>query len=167
MQNIDVNIKKNDVTFDLTSSPTDTSSQHAAAFSFDENAVNGQSEYSDSQMHTDEFEMGNTRKKLMGDSDRYNDMEFPDTETDLDPAEVTLTDFIETTDSEATDWKSMFARNTNPQLYANTLAELQRQIKNQQINTDGSVKDQEEPGEKKNEDPPKSHDSHLIDPSNH
>lgn len=168
VQNIDVNNKKNDVTFDFTSSPTATSPQHPTAFSFDENAVNGQSEYSDSQMHADEFEIGNTRKKLIGDSDRYNDMEFPDTETDLDPAEVTLTDFIETTDSEATDWKSMFARNTNPQLYANTLAELQRQIKNQQINTDGSaIEHQEEPGEKKNEDPAKSHDSRLIDPSNH
>ena len=34
------------------------------------------------------------------------DEDFADTETDLDPTEVTLTDFVETTDSEVVEWKA-------------------------------------------------------------
>ena len=38
------------------------------------------------------------------------DDDFADTETDFDPAEVTLTDFVETTDSEVVEWRANILR---------------------------------------------------------
>ncbi|OHT01440.1 hypothetical protein TRFO_31766 [Tritrichomonas foetus] len=55
-----------------------------------------------------EMPIGHQRKESID-----NDQDFPDTETDLDPAEVTLTDFAETTDSEAIDWSSVIAAANN------------------------------------------------------
>ena len=45
---------------------------------------------------------------VMGDGP--DPLDFADTETENDPAEVTLTDFMETTDSEVVDWKSIISK---------------------------------------------------------
>ena len=43
------------------------------------------------------------------EKEKDNFSKFSDTETNIDPAEVTLTDFIETTDSKAVDWNFFLA----------------------------------------------------------
>lgn len=71
-------------------------------------------------------------KDLISETINDNFNEFPDTETDVDPAEVTLTDFVETTDSEAVDWKSFLAACGNNKNFFNFNIHHQQSSQQQQ-----------------------------------